>query len=210
MENNEAKTCKFCLDSDGSESMISPCLCKGSQKFVHRSCLDQWRFQHLNDSFVQCTICKYKYKMSRIWFASVLQHQLTISTLTFIAITSTVLFVSVFINTILMFFVGSGTILASKGQTLRSVLSVSTKIVWWSVMLIGFITMLIVIYSSEDRVQFGRLSFEVLMEPSPVVQFIFSGFSLCGFGLFCRPIYLFIRTCIELRLNQLGEHVLNI
>jgi hypothetical protein len=35
--------CRICLDSEGEDELISPCLCRGTQKFVHRSCLDNWR-----------------------------------------------------------------------------------------------------------------------------------------------------------------------
>lgn len=37
--------CRICLECDGEEDdeLISPCMCKGTQQFVHRSCLDHWR-----------------------------------------------------------------------------------------------------------------------------------------------------------------------
>ncbi|XP_051148064.1 uncharacterized protein LOC127263131 isoform X2 [Andrographis paniculata] len=34
--------CRICFDSEG-EDLIAPCHCKGTQKYVHRSCLDYWR-----------------------------------------------------------------------------------------------------------------------------------------------------------------------
>ncbi|XP_020408990.1 zinc finger, C3HC4 type family protein isoform X2 [Zea mays] len=34
--------CRICLDSEGDD-LIAPCRCKGTQKYVHRSCLDNWR-----------------------------------------------------------------------------------------------------------------------------------------------------------------------
>ncbi|XP_048129347.1 E3 ubiquitin-protein ligase MARCHF1 isoform X2 [Rhodamnia argentea] len=34
--------CRICLDN-GGEDLIAPCHCKGTQKYVHRSCLDNWR-----------------------------------------------------------------------------------------------------------------------------------------------------------------------
>ncbi|GKB60879.1 zinc finger, RING-CH-type containing protein [Tanacetum coccineum] len=38
-------TCRICFQCDGEEDedLISPCMCKGSHLFVHRSCLDHWR-----------------------------------------------------------------------------------------------------------------------------------------------------------------------
>ena len=37
------KECRICLQSDDQDDMIAPCLCSGSSKYVHRSCLDRWR-----------------------------------------------------------------------------------------------------------------------------------------------------------------------
>ena len=34
--------CRICLDNEGDD-LIAPCNCKGTQKYVHRSCLDNWR-----------------------------------------------------------------------------------------------------------------------------------------------------------------------
>ena len=33
-------SCEFYVVGD---ELISPCMCKGTQQFVHRSCLDHWR-----------------------------------------------------------------------------------------------------------------------------------------------------------------------
>ena len=35
-------TCRICLESSDEESLIAPCRCNGSSKFVHRDCLQQW------------------------------------------------------------------------------------------------------------------------------------------------------------------------
>ena len=32
-----------CFGFDAGDELISPCMCKGTQQFVHRSCLDHWR-----------------------------------------------------------------------------------------------------------------------------------------------------------------------
>jgi E3 ubiquitin-protein ligase DOA10 len=45
-KNNEEESgriiCRNCHDTDGDD-FIAPCNCKGSIKFVHRKCLDEWR-----------------------------------------------------------------------------------------------------------------------------------------------------------------------
>lgn len=35
------------------EDLIGPCNCKGTQKYVHRSCLDNWRSTKVYTSFYQ-------------------------------------------------------------------------------------------------------------------------------------------------------------
>ncbi|ORY27053.1 hypothetical protein BCR33DRAFT_29595 [Rhizoclosmatium globosum] len=34
--------CRICLSTEHTENLISPCRCKGSQLFVHRTCLLRW------------------------------------------------------------------------------------------------------------------------------------------------------------------------
>ncbi|KAL2461959.1 RING/FYVE/PHD zinc finger superfamily protein [Abeliophyllum distichum] len=49
--------CRICLDTEG-EDLIAPCHCKGTQKFVHRSCLDNWRSTKEGFAFAHCTECR--------------------------------------------------------------------------------------------------------------------------------------------------------
>ncbi|CAB4302573.1 unnamed protein product [Prunus armeniaca] len=41
--NPEHPQCRICLDTEEGEDLIAPCHCRGTQKYVHRSCLDNWR-----------------------------------------------------------------------------------------------------------------------------------------------------------------------
>ncbi|KAL6614937.1 hypothetical protein ACP70R_037207 [Stipagrostis hirtigluma subsp. patula] len=45
IEAASAACCRICLESESEpgDELISPCMCKGTQQFVHRSCLDHWR-----------------------------------------------------------------------------------------------------------------------------------------------------------------------
>ncbi|KAF8406982.1 hypothetical protein HHK36_006103 [Tetracentron sinense] len=45
LEAASAACCRICLEYDGEpgEELISPCMCKGTQQFVHRYCLEHWR-----------------------------------------------------------------------------------------------------------------------------------------------------------------------
>ena len=40
-----AAVCRICLSEEEPESLIAPCLCAGTSKWVHRECLDEWRAQ---------------------------------------------------------------------------------------------------------------------------------------------------------------------
>lgn len=54
--------CRICLDEDDIKNMITPCLCKGSRKYVHRKCLNEWRICSNNeDCKNKCTICNFEY-----------------------------------------------------------------------------------------------------------------------------------------------------
>ncbi|GMH04490.1 hypothetical protein Nepgr_006329 [Nepenthes gracilis] len=57
--------CRICLECDGEEDdeLISPCMCKGTQQFVHRSCLDHWRSVKARFAFSHCTTCKAQFHL---------------------------------------------------------------------------------------------------------------------------------------------------
>ncbi|XP_019192989.1 PREDICTED: E3 ubiquitin-protein ligase MARCH11-like [Ipomoea nil] len=57
---SEQPLCRICLDTEG-EDLIAPCRCKGTQKYVHRSCLDNWRSTKEGFAFANCTECRAKF-----------------------------------------------------------------------------------------------------------------------------------------------------
>lgn len=58
--NSEQPQCRICLDSEGKD-LIAPCDCKGTQKYVHRSCLDNWRSTKEGFAFAHCTECRARF-----------------------------------------------------------------------------------------------------------------------------------------------------
>lgn len=56
----ELSQCRICLDNEGDD-LIAPCHCKGTQKYVHRSCLDNWRSTKEGFAFAHCTECRAKF-----------------------------------------------------------------------------------------------------------------------------------------------------
>ncbi|ONM41216.1 RING/FYVE/PHD zinc finger superfamily protein [Zea mays] len=60
-----AACCRICLESESEpgDVLISPCMCKGTQQFVHRSCLDHWRSVKEGTAFSHCTTCKARFHL---------------------------------------------------------------------------------------------------------------------------------------------------
>jgi hypothetical protein len=61
-ESPDEKICRICLEHT-EEPFISPCKCKGTQKYIHRSCLNRWRFKK-PENFFECHECKTEYKFN--------------------------------------------------------------------------------------------------------------------------------------------------
>lgn len=63
-DNSELETdvCRICHSSDEVEALISPCLCTGSVKFVHHTCLMSW-LQRVVMS--KCELCLYPLAVKR-------------------------------------------------------------------------------------------------------------------------------------------------
>ena len=80
LEIPEKSICRICLSSNTNDSssslnlyesiateistmdMISPCACKGSMKFIHKTCLREWRYQKKNLNTVnKCDQCLTEY-----------------------------------------------------------------------------------------------------------------------------------------------------
>jgi len=64
------RLCRFCLEKDERKSaLVSPCKCKGSQKYVHIHCLKRWqktllveRIRYAEAAYT-CSVCKSKFSI---------------------------------------------------------------------------------------------------------------------------------------------------
>ncbi|KAI2642221.1 hypothetical protein GGS21DRAFT_501550 [Xylaria nigripes] len=54
--------------SEEGDRLISPCLCKGSIKYMHEGCLKLWMNENPSKGY-KCDICKYQYRMERLSWA---------------------------------------------------------------------------------------------------------------------------------------------
>ncbi|KAH0614409.1 uncharacterized protein H6S33_000045 [Morchella sextelata] len=77
----DTHTCRICLDQVPPPyapdpelgRLISPCTCKGSSRFVHQGCLQQWRTLSANQTnFYQCPTCHYQYRFRRLKLAAII------------------------------------------------------------------------------------------------------------------------------------------
>jgi hypothetical protein len=73
------RQCRVCLGGVAEESelgrLFSPCRCKGTMKYVHVQCLDQWRQASARrESFIRCDQCRYEYNLQRTRLAALLTH----------------------------------------------------------------------------------------------------------------------------------------
>lgn len=61
--NQENLQCRICLeDEENIDLLISPCRCNGTSKYVHKSCLETWRYQSINaQGFYKCMECNENY-----------------------------------------------------------------------------------------------------------------------------------------------------
>ncbi|KAF9108882.1 hypothetical protein BGX29_003812 [Mortierella sp. GBA35] len=69
-------------DNDDGETtsesgrLISPCLCKGTSRYIHLGCLEKWRsMSPRKESAFACDTCHYKYSFRRPWAAHILGHK---------------------------------------------------------------------------------------------------------------------------------------
>jgi len=64
---NNVPECRICFDGETEgDPFISPCLCRGTSKYVHISCLDTWRqFNRDGPGFSRCMECNNEYIIKR-------------------------------------------------------------------------------------------------------------------------------------------------
>lgn len=59
-------------ESDEGGRLLSPCKCKGSQKYVHEDCLNAWRRADPTQkrNYWECPTCRYRYKLQRLTWSA--------------------------------------------------------------------------------------------------------------------------------------------
>jgi hypothetical protein len=92
----DVRTCRICLESEGGK-LISPCLCKGTMKYVHATCLDTWRETKTQSSrsYFQCDQCLYTYHFRRTTLVNLLRMSLFLHVCTCLSYIGICMFIGV-------------------------------------------------------------------------------------------------------------------
>jgi hypothetical protein len=62
----ELHTCRVCLSENEQRDMISPCACIGTNKYIHRKCLNEWvTHSTRRDASTMCPNCLQKYEFQK-------------------------------------------------------------------------------------------------------------------------------------------------
>jgi hypothetical protein len=87
--------------------LLSPCKCKGSQKYVHQGCLQAWRLAApLSDrNYWQCPTCHFQYRLERLRWGRWLSSKVLRATLTVLIMVVTVFLLGFVADPIINFWV---------------------------------------------------------------------------------------------------------
>ena len=62
-EEEEEERCRVCLEGEHGGPLVQPCACRGSAKFIHKHCLEQWqRTSPKEDAAYRCGQCMDEYR----------------------------------------------------------------------------------------------------------------------------------------------------
>lgn len=74
----EDAQCRICYGGAEAGPLVTPCRCRGTMRFVHAHCLNEWRTSSANaNSFNRCDQCGFAYQYRRTTAASLLKHPAT-------------------------------------------------------------------------------------------------------------------------------------
>ena len=61
--------CRICFEEETEDNpFINPCRCRGTSKYVHISCLNEWRNENIyRPAYDICMECRYRYKYTNLY-----------------------------------------------------------------------------------------------------------------------------------------------
>ncbi len=206
MHNNDNE-CRICLDRQDilKGQLFRPCLCRGTQAYIHEKCLRQMRSSAYQFSY-KCPTCHFHYQFSRVSLARIITNPVVISIISGILIFCTVLVVALCIRQLALLCLGI--------RLTHKFWALSSKLVWWSVLVIGAVTMLVVLLNAADgnvpNFQIPDLHHRYFQIESPVFDKMGYTFSLSGFAFFIYSVFTTVHKFVHSQAANLGHRVLDV
>ncbi|KAF2214787.1 hypothetical protein CERZMDRAFT_16030, partial [Cercospora zeae-maydis SCOH1-5] len=126
-------------ESEEGGRLLSPCKCKGSQKYVHEECLGAWRradpLQKRN--YWECPTCRYKYKLQRLTWSAWISSIPAQLGLTVVILVASVFLLGFVADPIINFYIDPYTAVATGGGPRDSLLWEDEPTTWFEHMLKG-------------------------------------------------------------------------
>jgi E3 ubiquitin-protein ligase DOA10 len=187
-----------------SGRLFSPCLCSGSSGHIHEACLSQWRRSNAA-AYFRCGVCKYAYRTSRQYYASLITHPWTISITTVVVVVSSIALVAYFLKFLCYVALGA--------SASRSAFALSGKLIMWAAMIIGITSFIVGFLTSDapgDTLEgLFRLIVDLAWEDG-TVQYIGPGLSFAGIIFFIIRVYSGVRAVARKWMEKLGDRVLGV
>ncbi len=201
MDAQDERACRVCFESHDADEdrLFRPCLCDGTQAYIHESCLAAWRESASNpSSYYECPTCRYRYQLRRIGIYHLITHHVLLALLTPLAAASMLLLVSYALKLLAMLASSAG--LIQPGAYLREdhFLSLSFENVAWAFILTGLVAFGV-------GLEGGELAFPDYPSRSAVTLWAFIGFCYVVYRIFLK-----VRSGLRGLLRGAGDQVLEI
>lgn len=203
---------------DDSGRLIRPCMCKGSSKYVHAGCLQQWR--HADPSYGrrnywQCPTCGFKYRLARLGVGRFIGSVAAQVALTAIILVLMVFVLGFFADPIINLYLDPWSVLTPWSRSGRSsYYDDDEPSTWYEHFAKGFASM-------------GVLGFLKVLLASPFTYFRIGGgrgrntgrdryeqiswiIILIGVGTFLAAVYKGVRAWSRRTLEKAGERVMDV
>lgn len=100
---SDERACRLCYASGDADDdrLFRPCLCGGTQAYIHESCLEAWRQSaHNTSNYFQCPVCSYVYRLRRISVYHAITHWVLLLVLTPLLVVALLLAVAALLQTL--------------------------------------------------------------------------------------------------------------